>query len=92
MLLMSRSEFSIRYCWIPSHTVGTPADTVTRSSSMRSTIPGADRSGPGMTILAPTVVAMNVKPHAAAWNCGTTGSSTSDPYIGLNANPDIVCR
>ena len=36
-----------------------------------------DRSGPGITRLAPDATAAWARPHALAWNMGTTGSTTS---------------
>ena len=66
IVLMSLCGLSIMYCWIPNQTVGTPADTVTPSFSMSPTMPAGERSGPGITNLAPTVVPMNVSPQAAA--------------------------
>ncbi len=44
---VSTSGCSIRYCWMPPHTVGTPAEKVTFSSENSRTKPGAERSGPG---------------------------------------------
>ena len=61
----------------PIQIVGTPAATVTRSDSMRSTIASGERSGPGNTRFAPAKTAACARPHALAWNIGTTGSTTS---------------
>ena len=44
---VSTSGWAVRYCWIPSHTVGTPADMVTCSSPKMRTRPSGLRSGPG---------------------------------------------
>ena len=43
----SISGWSSRYCWMPSHTVGTPAENVTFSSTNSFTSPSGERSGPG---------------------------------------------
>jgi hypothetical protein len=58
--------------------VGTPAATVTRSSTIKSAIAGPERSGPGITSDAPHATAAWASPHALAWNMGTTGRITSD--------------
>ena len=78
----------------PIQIVGTPAATVTRSDSMRSTIADGERSGPGNTRLAPAKTAACARPHALAWNIGTTGSTTSasdTPSVSASIT-DIECR
>ncbi len=57
--------------------VGTPAPTVTRSSTMRSASALPERSGPGITSDAPAATAAWASPQALAWNIGTTGITTS---------------
>ena len=61
----------------PIQMVGTPAAIVTRSSSMSLASDGADRSGPGITRLAPLATAACARPQALAWNIGTTGRMRS---------------
>jgi hypothetical protein len=61
----------------PIQIVGTPPATVTRSDSSRVASPRGERSGPGMTSVAPTNTAAYGSPQAFAWNIGTTGSATS---------------
>ena len=74
--------------------VGTPAATVTRSSTMRSAIAGPDRSGPGITRSAPAPTPAWASPQALAWNIGTTGRIRSDsPMPNESAViAAIVCR
>ena len=74
--------------------VGTPAATVTFSSTTRSAIAGPDRSGPGSTSVAPLATPAWARPHALAWNIGTTGRITSDsraPSESAIIAP-IVCK
>src|SRR5678816_4415746 len=61
----------------PIQIVGTPAATVTRSSTISDAMAAADRSGPGITKLAPAATALCARPHALAWNIGTTGRIVS---------------
>jgi hypothetical protein len=78
----------------PIQMVGTPAATVTRSVSMRLAMAGPERSGPGITSVAPAAGAACASPHAFAWNIGTTGSTTSlsrMPMPSATMAP-IVCR
>jgi len=74
--------------------VGTPAATVTRSSTMRSAIALPDRSGPGITRPAPVATPACASPHALTWNIGTTGRTVSDSRIPSPSEsmPAIVCR
>ena len=74
--------------------VGTPAATVTFSSTTRSAIAFPDRSGPGMIRSAPAATPAWASPHALAWNIGTTGRIRSDsraPSESAVITP-IVCR
>ena len=57
--------------------VGTPAATVTFSSTIKLAIALPERSGPGITKLAPDATAACARPHALAWNIGTTGKMMS---------------
>jgi hypothetical protein len=43
------------------------------------------RCGPGITILAPTIVAVNGMPQAFAWNMGTTGIITSPSQMPMQS-------
>jgi hypothetical protein len=74
--------------------VGTPAVHVTRSDSMRSARPCGERSGPGSTCLAPTMVATYGMPQAIAWNIGTTGIAESASRIPIESGSPApsVCR
>ena len=65
----------------PIQIVGTPAATVTRSDAMRSATAPGERSGPGMTNEAPAATAAWARPHALAWNIGTTGRTRSGSPI-----------
>ena len=74
--------------------VGTPAAMVTFSSSMRAASEGAERSGPGITRLAPAATAAWASPQALAWNIGTTGrirSGSATPRPPAAMAPS-VCR
>ena len=74
--------------------VGTPAATVTFSSTIRLAIDGPERSGPGITSVAPVATAACASPQALAWNIGTTGRITSDsraPRLSTVIAP-MVCR
>ena len=62
---------------IPIQIVGTPAVIVTCSCWKASSRLSPSRNGPGKTCFAPTSVQVNGKPHAFAWNIGTTGSTVS---------------
>ncbi len=78
----------------PIQMVGTPAATVTRSDSIRPASVGAERSAPGMTRLAPQATAAWARPHALAWNMGTTGRMVSlsiAPRLSACMAP-IVCN
>ena len=61
----------------PIQMVGTPAATVTFSVSMRVAMAPGDRSGPGITRLAPQATPAWARPQALAWNMGTTGRIVS---------------
>jgi hypothetical protein len=61
----------------PNQIVGTPAASVTRSRCIRSTRLAGSWSRPHITILAPTITPACARPHALAWNIGTTGSTAS---------------
>src|SRR5258708_7110732 len=69
--------FASRYCSTPIQMVGTPAAMVTFSFTINSTTLGGSRCGPGITIFAPTMTAAKGRPHALAWNIGTTGRIVS---------------
>ena len=74
--------------------VGTPAAMVTRSLSMRSASGFGAMPGPGITRLAPVATATWARPHALAWNMGTTGrmvSVSEAPMASLAMTP-MVCR
>ena len=73
----------------PIQIVGTPAAMVTRSSSMSLAIAGGERSGPGITSLAPDATAACARPHAFAWNIGTTGRMTS---LSCTPRPSATMR
>jgi hypothetical protein len=77
----------------PIQIVGTPAATVTRSDSIRPARVGALRSGPGITSFAPQATAAWARPHALAWNIGTTGRivSRSDAPSESAVSAHIVC-
>jgi hypothetical protein len=62
---------------MPIQIVGTPAATVTLSPSIRSAIARGERSAPGITKSAPAITPACPRPHAFAWNIGTTGRITS---------------
>ena len=70
---------------IPFQIVGTPAVHVTRSCAMRFASPPGERSGPGSTCRAPTIVATYGIPHAIAWNIGTTGIAESASRIPIES-------
>ena len=52
------------------------------------------RSGPGITRLAPAATAAWARPHALAWNIGTTGRITSASRTPRESTVivAIVCR
>src|SRR6266540_5757228 len=84
--------FASRYCSTPSHTVGTPAAIVTFSLTIRSTTLIGSRCGPGITIFAPTMTHANGRPHALAWNIGTTAvtvSCSDTPMHWFKANAKV---
>ncbi len=62
---------------MPIQIVGTPPVIVTPSCTKASSRLAGSRCGPGKTCFAPTSVHVNGKPHAFAWNIGTTGSMSS---------------
>ena len=74
--------------------VGTPAGTVTFSSMMRLATAGPDRSGPGITNVAPLATPACARPHELAWNIGTTGNNTSDSLTPIESAimQPMVCR
>ena len=94
---MARSAEVSRPCSAgstPIQMVGTPAATVTCSSTIRSAIAPGDRSGPGITRSAPAATAAWASPQALAWNIGTTGSTRSasrTPMPSASIAPN-VCR
>ena len=71
----------------PMKMVGTPAGTVTRSSTMRSASALGERSGPGMISVAPVATPAWARPQALAWNIGTTGSTRSDSRMPMLSAP-----
>ena len=74
--------------------VGTPAPTVTFSLTMWSAIALPERSGPGITRLAPHAAAACVRPHAFTWNIGTTGNTVSLSLMPIESATisAIVCK
>ena len=72
-----RFASSSRSARMPSQIVGTPAARVTFSADIRSSSDPGARCGPGKTIFAPDATAANGRPHAFAWNIGTTGRTAS---------------
>ena len=74
--------------------VGTPAATVTRSVSIRVSRAPGERSGPGITSVAPDATPACASPHALAWNMGTTGKmmSRSDAPRESAIMAPKVCR
>ena len=74
-----------RYCSTPIQIVGTPPVRVTRSRTNRSTRLAGSRCGPGITNLAPTMIAPNGMPHALAWNIGTTGIIVSRSQMAMQS-------
>src|SRR6266702_1451807 len=81
--------------WVskPSHTVGTPAEYVTRSLSINSYSDLPSRSLPGNTSFAPVNGAACGMPHAFTWNIGTTGSTASraDRLIASGKDAPNAC-
>ena len=78
----------------PIQIVGTPAATVTFSSTMSCAMALPERSGPGMMSDAPDATAACARPHALAWNIGTTGKMMSlsrAPKLSTVIAPK-VCR
>ena len=76
----------------PIQMVGTPAATVTRSSSMSLARATGDRSAPGITRVAPVATPAWARPQALAWNIGTTGSTTSrsqTPIVSAIITPKV---
>src|SRR5687768_6689956 len=71
------SLFAPRWLSSISHTVGTPAESVTFSCSISSYTDLPSRCGPGKTIFAPTMVQVYGRLQALAWNIGTTGRTES---------------
>ena len=69
---------------MPSQMVGTPPVRVTRSRCEQIDELAGSRCGPGSTILAPTIAAANGRPHALAWNIGTTGSTASASQMPMH--------
>ena len=76
-----RSGSASSDCRTAIHTVGTPADIVTRSLAIRSRTLTGSSFGPGSTSAAPANAAAYGVPHALAWNIGTTGRIVSRPEI-----------
>ena len=73
----SRPPVARRCCSRPSHTVGTPAETVTLSALLSACRLGPSSWRPGMTSAAPTIGAAYGVPQALTWNIGTTGITRS---------------
>src|SRR5881392_1133952 len=71
------SPFASTWPSSPCHTVGTPAESVTRSFSNSSYSDLPSRPGPGKTSFDPIMQAAYGRPHALTWNIGTTGRITS---------------
>ena len=77
LTVCSRSPVARRCCNRPSHTVGTPAETVTRSAFISEATLAPSRCRPGITSDAPAASAEYGRPQALTWNIGTTGSTRS---------------
>ncbi len=73
--------------------VGTPAVNVTPSSTIRSASALGCIIGPGKTMAAPPAGPAWARPHALAWNIGTTGMTTSVSAIPntLGCTTAMVC-
>ena len=90
-----RSPPSARMCAsTPAQIVGTPPATVTCSSPMSRTSVAGCRSRSGMIRAAPDSKQAKARPHALAWNMGTTGStrSRSDRPKAFPRQAPIECR
>ena len=61
----------------PIQIVGTPAASVTFSSSISWAIAFGVICGPGKANALPAITPACARPHALAWNIGTTGITTS---------------
>src|SRR5262245_59380330 len=78
----------------PSQIVGTPAENVARSFSIRLQIDAPSIVEPAKTCLAPIIVQTNGRPQAFAWNIGTAAIMVScrlTPIVSGSAAA-TVCR
>ena len=75
--LGSGLSFASQYWKVASHTVGTPALSVTPSRSIRSHSTAGSFTAE-KTNLTPAIAPANGRPQLAAWNIGTTGSMTEE--------------
>ena len=70
------------------HTVGTPADIVTFSTSQSSMMPAGSSRSIGMMKSAPTISEMNGVPQPLTWKSGTIGRRRSRSVIArASASP-----
>jgi hypothetical protein len=76
-MLEVSTSFSSRYCRTAVQTVGTPAEQVTFSASIRRASGSPCRKRSGITSDAPVSPAPYGIPHAFTWNIGTIGSTRS---------------
>src|SRR5690349_14471879 len=85
--------FCLRYWMSPPHTVGTPAENVTRSDSKSSYTDLPSSAAPGKTIFEPTRGAAKGRPQAFTWNIGTIGSTVSrvDRHIASGRQMPYAC-
>ena len=90
-MVLNLSLFCPVYSSSASHTVGTPADTVTFSASNSSYRLLPSSPAPGNTSLAPTMAQVYGRLQALAWNIGTTGSITSRMEM-LSASGDAAAK
>jgi hypothetical protein len=83
-----------RWASTPCQIVGTPAPIVTFSLSISLTMAAGIMNRSGITSSAPESMAAYGRPHALAWNCGTTGRirSRSESAKALPRLAPIECR
>src|SRR5215831_7257712 len=85
-----RSPPLARTCWSRAfQIVGTAPATVGRSASISFTSGSGCRYLSGITRLAPAITAAYGRPHAFAWNIGTTGSTRSCSDMA-NTDPELT--
>src|SRR5581483_4750927 len=89
----SRPGLARRNCRMSFQIVGTAAEIVTLSASIKPISGSACRNRSGMTRSAPDMNAAYGVPHAFAWNIGTIGivrSSAPSPLL-FAVHTDIEC-